>query len=138
TSEDGWRAGVSLAVERLGALHVAVSCAGIAWAQRTITRDGPHDDGAFRKVVDVNLVGRFNVIRVAASQMSTQEPDGEERGVIVNTSSIAAFDGQIGQAAYAASKGGVAAMTLPVARDLASRQIRVVTIAPGTFDTPML
>jgi NAD(P)-dependent dehydrogenase (short-subunit alcohol dehydrogenase family) len=140
TSEDDVRAAVSLAVERFGGLHVAVSCAGIAWAQRTVTRDGPHDFEAFRKVVEVNLIGTFNVIRLAAVQMSAQEPDGsgEERGVIVNTASIAAFDGQIGQAAYSASKGGVAAMTLPVARDLAARLIRVVTIAPGTFDTPML
>jgi NAD(P)-dependent dehydrogenase (short-subunit alcohol dehydrogenase family) len=138
TSEDDVRAAVSAAADRFGGLHIAVSCAGIAWAQRTITRDGPHDDAAFRKVVEVNLIGTFNVMRLAASRISSQEPLGEERGVIVNTASIAAFDGQIGQAAYAASKGGVAAMTLPVARDLASRQIRVVTIAPGTFDTPML
>jgi NAD(P)-dependent dehydrogenase (short-subunit alcohol dehydrogenase family) len=140
TSQEDVRAAVSLAVERFGGLHVAVSCAGIAWAQRTVTRDGPHDFQAFRSVVEVNLIGTFNVIRLAAAQMSAQEPveSGEERGVIVNTASIAAFDGQIGQAAYSASKGGVAALTLPVARDLAARLIRVVTIAPGTFDTPML
>jgi NAD(P)-dependent dehydrogenase (short-subunit alcohol dehydrogenase family) len=140
TSEEDVRAAVSLAVERFGGLHLAVSCAGIAWAQRTVTRDGPHDFQAFRSVVEVNLIGTFNVIRLAAAQMSAQEPveSGEERGVIVNTASIAAFDGQIGQAAYSASKGGVAALTLPVARDLAARLIRVVTIAPGTFDTPML
>jgi len=139
-SEDDVRSAVSLAVQRFGGLHVAVSCAGIAWPQRTVTRDGPHDFQVFRSVVEVNLIGTFNVVRLAAVQMSSQEPDesGEERGVIVNTASIAAFDGQIGQAAYSASKGGVAAMTLPVARDLAARRIRVVTIAPGTFDTPML
>jgi NAD(P)-dependent dehydrogenase (short-subunit alcohol dehydrogenase family) len=140
TSEEDVRAAVSLAVERFGGLHLAVSCAGIAWAQRTVTRDGPHDFQAFRSVVEVNLIGTFNVIRLAAAQMSAQEPveSGEERGVIVNTASIAAFDGQIGQAAYSASKGGVAALTLPAARDLAARLVRVVTIAPGTFDTPML
>ena len=108
------------------------------WAQRTINRDGPHDMKIFELVIRVNLIGTFNVIRLAAYQMSSQEPIGEERGVIVNTASVAAFDGQIGQAAYSASKGGVVAMTLPIARDLASMQIRVCTIAPGTFDTPML
>ncbi len=138
TSEEDVRAAVSTAVERFGGLHVAVNCAGIAWAQRTVTRDGPHDYAIFRKVVEVNLIGTFNVIRLAAAQMSSQEPDGEERGAIVSTASIAAFDGQIGQAAYSASKGGVVGMTLPIARDLAARQIRVVTIAPGTFDTPMM
>ncbi|MDP9343868.1 MAG: 3-hydroxyacyl-CoA dehydrogenase [Actinomycetota bacterium] len=138
TSEDDVRAAVALAAERFGGLHVAVSCAGIAWAQRTISRSGPHDLEVFRKVVEVNLIGTFNVIRLAAEQMSAQEPDGEERGVIVNTASIAAFDGQIGQAAYSASKGGVVGMTLPIARDLAARRVRVVTIAPGTFDTPMM
>jgi NAD(P)-dependent dehydrogenase (short-subunit alcohol dehydrogenase family) len=138
TSEQDVSAGVTAAVEAFGGLHIAVNCAGIGWAQRTVDRNGPHDYGVFRKVVEVNLIGTFNVIRLAAAQMASQEPDGEERGVIVNTASIAAFDGQIGQSAYSASKGGVVAMTLPIARDLARRQIRVVTIAPGTFDTPML
>jgi NAD(P)-dependent dehydrogenase (short-subunit alcohol dehydrogenase family) len=138
TSEEDVRAAVALAVERFGGLHIAVNCAGIGWAQRTITRDGPHDMKIFELVVRVNLIGTFNVIRLAADQMSKQEPIGEERGVIVNTASVAAFDGQIGQAAYAASKSGVVGMTLPIARDLAGRLIRVCTIAPGTFDTPML
>jgi NAD(P)-dependent dehydrogenase (short-subunit alcohol dehydrogenase family) len=138
TSADDVAAAVETAVDSFGALHVAVSCAGIGWAQRTVDKGGPHDLGVFETVIKVNLIGTFNVIRLAAAQMSAQEPDGEERGVIVNTASIAAFDGQIGQAAYSASKGGIVGMTLPVARDLAGRLIRVVTIAPGTFDTPML
>ena len=130
---------LALATERFGAVHVAVSCAGIAWAARTVGRDGPHDFDVFTKIVMVNLVGTFNVARLAAAAMAEHEPDEHgERGVIVNTASIAAFDGQIGQVAYAASKGGVASMTLPVARDLARQRIRCVTIAPGTFDTPML
>ncbi|MBI4730419.1 MAG: 3-hydroxyacyl-CoA dehydrogenase [Acidobacteria bacterium] len=138
TDEDEVRAAVALAVETFGGLHIAVSCAGVAWAQRTVDKNGPHPLNLFQKVIEVNLVGTFNVVRIAAAQMSSQEPDGEERGVIVNTASVAAFDGQIGQVAYAASKGGVVAMTLPVARDLAARGIRCCTIAPGTFDTPML
>ncbi|MGH3441285.1 MAG: 3-hydroxyacyl-CoA dehydrogenase [Nitriliruptorales bacterium] len=139
TDPDQVQAAVDTAVERFGGLHIAVGCAGVAWAQRTVTRDGPHDYDAFRKVVEVNLVGTFNVIRIAATRMSEQEPvDGEERGVLVNTASIAAFDGQIGQVAYAASKAGVVGLTLPVARDLSGLGIRCVTIAPGTFDTPML
>lgn len=133
------QAAVDLAVERFGALHVAVNCAGIAPAMRTVGRDGPHDLDVFRRAVEINLVGTFNVTRLAAAQMVSQEPDaGGERGVIVNTASIAAFDGQVGQAAYASSKGGVVALTLPLARDLARSAVRVVTIAPGTFDTPML
>jgi NAD(P)-dependent dehydrogenase (short-subunit alcohol dehydrogenase family) len=138
TDPDQVQAAIDLAVERFGGVHIAVNCAGVGWAQRTITRDGPHDMKIFELVIRVNLIGTFNVIRLAANQMSKQEPIGEERGVIVNTASIAAFDGQIGQAAYSASKGGVVSMTLPVARDLSSMKIRVVTIAPGTFDTPML
>jgi len=121
-------------------LRIAINCAGIGWAQRTIGRDGsPHDFGAFEHVLRVNLLGTFNVLRLAASAISATEPleDGE-RGVIVNTASIAAFDGQIGQIAYSASKGGVVGMTLPAARDLAPVGIRVLTIAPGTFDTPLL
>jgi NAD(P)-dependent dehydrogenase (short-subunit alcohol dehydrogenase family) len=100
--------------------------------------NGPHDLNVFETVIRVNLIGSFNVLRLAAAQMVTQEPDGEERGVLINTASIAAFDGQIGQAAYASSKGGVVSLTLVVARDLAARLIRCCTIAPGTFDTPML
>jgi len=138
TSADDVANAVATAVDAFGGLHVTVNCAGVGWAARTADRNGPHDLGVFETVIKVNLIGTFNVIRTAAFRMTQQDPDGEERGVIVNTASIAAFDGQIGQAAYAASKGGVVSLTLPVARDLAARQIRVVTIAPGTFDTPML
>ncbi|HVE93011.1 MAG TPA: 3-hydroxyacyl-CoA dehydrogenase [Actinomycetota bacterium] len=138
TSEEQVSAAVATAVDRFGALHIAVNCAGIAIAMRTVARQGPHDLSAFDSVIRVNLIGTFNVLRLAAAQMSSQEPVEGERGVIVNTASIAAFDGQIGQIAYASSKAGVVGMTLPAARDLAARQVRVVTIAPGTFDTPML
>ena len=118
---------------------IAVNCAGVGWAARTLKRDGtPHDFDLFKKVISVNLVGTFNVTRLAASRMSQNEAVDGERGVVVNTASIAAFDGQIGQAAYAASKGGVVGMTLPIARDLSKALVRVCTIAPGTFDTPML
>jgi NAD(P)-dependent dehydrogenase (short-subunit alcohol dehydrogenase family) len=139
TSGDALARAVTEAVEAFGALHVAVACAGVGTPGRVLTRDGgPGDLDAFTKVIGVNLIGTFNVIRLAAAQMAAQEPDGEERGVIITTSSVAAFEGQIGQAAYAASKGGVRSLTLPVARDLASRLIRCVAIAPGTFDTPMV
>lgn len=124
----------------LGTLRVAVSCAGIAWAQRSVNKDGvPHDLKAFNTVLAVNLVGTFNVLRLAAAAMAPSAPlaDGE-RGVVINTASIAAYDGQIGQIAYAASKAGVVGMTLPAARDLSKAGIRVLTIAPGTFHTPML
>lgn len=138
TEEADVRAAVDTAMA-LGPLRVAVNCAGVGWAARTLKRDGtPHDLDLFRKVIAINLVGSFNVLRLAASAMSTLDPVDGERGVIVNTASVAAFDGQIGQAAYSASKGGVVGMTLPVARDLAKSLIRVMTIAPGTFDTPML
>jgi NAD(P)-dependent dehydrogenase (short-subunit alcohol dehydrogenase family) len=138
TNTDEVTAAVNAAVEAFGGLHIAVNCAGIGWAQRTVDKNGPHDLGVFETVIRVNLIGTFNVIRLAAAQMVAQEPNGEERGVIVNTASIAAFDGQIGQAAYASSKGGVVSLTLVVARDLAARLVRCCTIAPGTFDTPML
>ena len=138
TDADQVQAAVNAAVEHFGGLHINVNCAGVGWAQRTVAKSGPHDFKVFELVIRVNLIGTFNVIRLAAQQMSSQDPIGEERGVIVNTASVAAFDGQIGQAAYSSSKGGVVSMTLPVARDLAARQIRVMTIAPGTFDTPML
>ncbi|HEV3232025.1 MAG TPA: SDR family NAD(P)-dependent oxidoreductase [Candidatus Dormibacteraeota bacterium] len=138
TDEAQVQAAVDLAGERFGGLHVAVSCAGIGRAGRVVGRGGPLPLEDFAVVVRVNLIGTFNVLRLAAAAMSEQEPIGEERGVIVNTASIAAYDGQIGQAAYAASKGGVVALTLPVARDLAQRRIRCMAIAPGTFDTPML
>jgi NAD(P)-dependent dehydrogenase (short-subunit alcohol dehydrogenase family) len=128
------------AAAALGPLRIAVSCAGVGWAARTVGKDGtPHDLDLFKMVVGINLIGTFNVLRLAAAAMSKLEPlDDGERGVIVNTASVAAFDGQIGQAAYAASKAGVVGLTLPVARDLAAVGVRVLTIAPGTFDTPML
>jgi NAD(P)-dependent dehydrogenase (short-subunit alcohol dehydrogenase family) len=120
-------------------LHGVLNCAGIGWAERVLGRDGPHDLERFAHVVQVNLIGTFNVIRIAAERMAKNEPtEAGERGVIVNTASVAAFDGQIGQVAYTASKGGVAAMTLPVARELGRFGIRVCTIAPGIFDTPMM
>ncbi|MEX2458487.1 MAG: 3-hydroxyacyl-CoA dehydrogenase [Actinomycetota bacterium] len=139
TSEEEVAAAVRTAVSEFGALHIAVNCAGIGWAGRIVDRAGePHPLELFKTVVAVNLFGSFNVARLAAAQMVKQEPDGEERGVIVNTASVAAFDGQIGQSAYAASKAALVGMTLPLARDLASLLVRVVTIAPGTFDTPLL
>ena len=139
TSESEVGAAVGRAVERFGALHVAVNCAGVGAAMKTVGKDGPMPLAVFAKVIEVNLIGTFNVTRLAAAQMAKNTPNEEgERGVVINTASAAAFDGQIGQAAYSASKGGVVGMTLPIARDLASLGIRVVTIAPGTFDTPML
>jgi NAD(P)-dependent dehydrogenase (short-subunit alcohol dehydrogenase family) len=126
--------------EALGPLRVVVSCAGVGWAARTLDKTGkPHDLSLFEKVIGVNLIGTFNVLRLGAAAIARTPPlDHGARGVIVNTASVAAFDGQIGQIAYAASKAGVAGMTLPAARDLAPTGIRVVTIAPGLFDTPML
>jgi NAD(P)-dependent dehydrogenase (short-subunit alcohol dehydrogenase family) len=122
-----------------GELRVSVCCAGIGWAERVAHKGVPHNLELFTKVIEVNLIGTFNVLRLAAARMSANEPDEEgERGVCVNTASIAAYDGQIGQVAYSASKGGIVGMTLPAARDLAGRGIRVVTIAPGLFDTPLL
>ena len=139
TSEAEGQAAVALAVERFGALHALVNCAGIVIGERVAGRDAPHRLDSFARVIGVNLVGTFNMIRLAAAAMKSNAPAAEgERGVIVNTASIAAFDGQIGQAAYAASKGGVASLTLPVARELARDGIRVVTIAPGLFETPMM
>ena len=126
------------AAEKLGPLRIAVNCAGTGNAVKTLSKDGPFPLDAFRKIVEINLIGTFNVIRLAAERMAKTEPVGEERGVIVNTASVAAFDGQIGQAAYSASKGGVVGMTLPIARVLSRELIRVVTIAPGLFDTPLL
>ena len=130
---------VDVAREAYGEVAGAVNAAGVAPAGKVLGREGPHALDLFERTLRVNLVGTFNVIRLAAAAMATRDPgpDGE-RGVIVNTSSIAAFDGQIGQAAYSASKGGIVALTLPVARELARHGIRVVTIAPGTFDTPLL
>jgi NAD(P)-dependent dehydrogenase (short-subunit alcohol dehydrogenase family) len=130
---------VQAAVESVAGLRLAVSCAGIGWAERTVKKDGPAALQPFETVVRVNLIGTFNVLRLAANAMAAGEPDAEgERGAVVMTASIAAFDGQIGQTAYAASKGGVAGLTLPAARDLARLGIRVCTIAPGLFDTPLL
>ena len=140
TSADDVAAAVTTAVDTGAPLRVAVNCAGVAWAGRILSRKGVHDLELFRSVVTINLIGTFNVLRLAAEQMSTTEPvdDAGQRGVIVNTASVAAFDGQIGQIAYSASKGGVAGMTLPAARDLAQFGIRVMTIAPGILDTPMM
>jgi NAD(P)-dependent dehydrogenase (short-subunit alcohol dehydrogenase family) len=130
---------VQAAVDAAGQLRLAVSCAGISWAERTVKKDGPAALPPFENVVRVNLIGTFNVLRLAAAAMAANEPDPEgERGVVVMTASIAAYDGQIGQTAYAASKGGVVGLTLPAARDLARLGIRVCTIAPGLFDTPLL
>jgi len=133
---------VQSAVDRagqLGPLRVAVGCAGVGWASRTLDKEGkPHDLGLYETVIKINLIGTFNVLRLAAAAMARTEPVDGERGVIVNTASIAAYEGQIGQIAYASSKAGVVGMTLPAARDLAPVGVRVCTIAPGIFDTPML
>jgi NAD(P)-dependent dehydrogenase (short-subunit alcohol dehydrogenase family) len=130
---------VDAATDAEGGLRISVCCAGIGWAQRTAGKQGPHDLEVFHNVINVNLIGTFNVLRLGAAAMVDNEPDsGGERGICVNTASIAAFDGQIGQVAYSASKGGIVGLTLPAARDLAGRGVRVVTIAPGTFDTPLL
>ena len=138
TYEESVGAAVQVALES-GPLYGVVNCAGVAIAEKALGRDGPHSLDSFTKIVQVNLVGTFNVIRLAAAAMVRNEPDEEGgRGVIVNTASVAAFDGQIGQAAYAASKGGVVSMTLPLAREFARSGIRVATIAPGLFDTPMM
>ncbi|MGH2906544.1 MAG: SDR family NAD(P)-dependent oxidoreductase [Solirubrobacterales bacterium] len=139
TVADEVEAAVTMAKSEFGGLRFAVGCAGIGWAQRTITKDGPALLDPFELVVKVNLIGMYNLLRLSAAAMNENEPDSEgERGCVVMTASVAAFDGQIGQTAYSASKGGVAALTLPAARDLAGRGIRVVTIAPGMFDTPLL
>jgi NAD(P)-dependent dehydrogenase (short-subunit alcohol dehydrogenase family) len=139
TSESSVAAAVDTAVSTFGALHGAINCAGIGLAERTLGRSGPHPLDAFIRVLSVNLIGTFNVIRLAAAAITKSEPnEAGERGVIVNTASVAAYEGQIGQAAYSASKGGIVGMTLPIARDLARDGIRVVTIAPGIFDTPLL
>jgi NAD(P)-dependent dehydrogenase (short-subunit alcohol dehydrogenase family) len=140
TDEASVQAAVAEATSKDRPLRVAINCAGIGWAQRTVGRNGePHDLEPFVKTIQVNLIGTFNVLRLAASAMAATEPveDGE-RGVVVNTASIAAFDGQIGQLAYSASKGGIVGMTLPAARDLSAVGVRVCTIAPGLVDTPLL
>ncbi|MET7770842.1 3-hydroxyacyl-CoA dehydrogenase [Nocardia sp. NPDC005366] len=137
TDENAVAAALDVA-ESLGPLRIAVNCAGIGNAHRTVGKDGAFPLDGFTKVVTVNLIGTFNVIRLAAERIAKTEPVDGERGVIINTASVAAFEGQIGQAAYSASKGGVVGMTLPIARDLASLLIRVNTIAPGLFKTPLL
>jgi NAD(P)-dependent dehydrogenase (short-subunit alcohol dehydrogenase family) len=139
TEEASTKAAVAAAVE-LAPLRTCIHCAGVGWAERTINRAGdPHDLDRFRKIIEINLIGTFNVLRLAASGMAGNEPDADgERGVIINTASVAAYDGQIGQAAYSASKGGVASLTLTAARDLSAVGIRVCTIAPGLIDTPLL
>lgn len=137
TAEDDVRAALDAAAD-LGELRVVVNCAGVGPAAKVLGRDGVHELELFSRTVQINLVGTFNVLRLAAERIAALDLLGEERGVIVNTASVAAFDGQIGQAAYSASKGGVVGLTLPIARELAERQIRVVTIAPGIFETPML
>jgi len=139
TSEADGRAAVEAALESFGALHGLANCAGVAPAEKVLGRNGPHGLDSFARAININLVGSFNMLRLAAEAMARNEPDaGGERGVIVNTASVAAFDGQIGQAAYSASKAGVVGMTLPIARELARHGIRVMTIAPGIFETPMM
>ena len=139
TDEAAVREAIAQGAQAFGGLQGAVNCAGIIHAERTVGRGGAHDLAAFRRVIEVNLIGTFNVARLVAERLSQQEPDDAgERGVIVMTASVAAFDGQIGQAAYAASKGAVASLALPLARDLSRQGIRVVAIAPGVFETPMM
>jgi 3-hydroxyacyl-CoA dehydrogenase / 3-hydroxy-2-methylbutyryl-CoA dehydrogenase len=139
TDEEQVSAAVSAAAESASGLGVSVCCAGVGWAERTASKRGPHQLMPFETVLRINLIGTFNVLRFAAAAMNENDAgEGGERGVCVNTASIAAFDGQIGQIAYSASKAGIVGMTLPAARDLAGRGIRVMTIAPGTFDTPLL
>ncbi len=139
TQEHDAQTAVDAAIARFGHLHGLVNCAGVAPGEKVLGRDGPHRLDSFARTVAINLTGTFNMIRVAAAAIANEAPEQDgERGVIVSTASVAAFDGQIGQAAYAASKGGVAAMTLPIARELARHGIRIVTIAPGIFETPMM
>jgi NAD(P)-dependent dehydrogenase (short-subunit alcohol dehydrogenase family) len=139
SSESDGQTTVQLAVAHFGGLHGLINCAGIGTATKTLGKTGPHDLALFSKTIAVNLIGTFNMIRLAAAAIAAHEPNAAgERGVIVNTASVAAFDGQIGQAAYSASKGGIVGMTLPIAREFAALGIRVVTIAPGLFKTPLL
>jgi len=139
TDEVSVAAGIKLAVETMGKINACINCAGIATGEKTVGRDGPHALDSFQRTIDINLIGTFNVLRLAAAQMAGNAPDESgERGVIINTASIAAFDGQMGQAAYAASKAAIAGLSLPVSRDLARNLIRVMAIAPGIFMTPML
>jgi NAD(P)-dependent dehydrogenase (short-subunit alcohol dehydrogenase family) len=139
TSESDMQGAVDMAVQKFGALHGLVNCAGVAPGERVVGKNGPHKLETFSRAININLIGSFNALRLAANAMTANTPNSDgERGVIINTASIAAFEGQIGQAAYSASKGGIVAMALPIARELAKFGIRVVTIAPGIFDTPML
>ncbi|RNB61130.1 3-hydroxyacyl-CoA dehydrogenase [Brevibacillus gelatini] len=138
TSEASVREAIDRAAGAFGTIHAAINCAGVVLGQKTLSRNGPHSLESFAKVIQVNLIGTFNVVRLAVEQMAGNEPASTgERGIIINTASVAAFDGQVGQVAYSASKGGIVGMTLPLARDLAPYGIRVMTIAPGLFDTPM-
>jgi NAD(P)-dependent dehydrogenase (short-subunit alcohol dehydrogenase family) len=139
TDEASARAAIDVARSAFGRLHGLVNCAGIVHGERVVGKEGPHSLAAFARTININLIGSFNMTRLAAQAMAENEPNsGGERGVIVYTASVAAFDGQIGQAAYSASKGGLVAMTLPIARELARSGIRVMTIAPGIFETPMM
>ena len=138
TDPDAVTAALDIAATTGKPLRILVNCAGIGPPAKVVGKNGPFPLELFRKIVEVNLIGTFNVTRLTAERMLGLDLDGEERGVIVNTASVAAFDGQIGQAAYSASKGGIVGMTLPIARELAERQVRVVTIAPGLFETPLL
>lgn len=139
TNEASVQAAVDLCLSAFGGLHGAVNCAGVAPGERVVGKTGPHSLANFSRTISINLIGTFNVIRLVAHAMSTQTPNASgERGVIINTSSVASFEGQIGQAGYAASKAGVNGMTLPIAREMAKFGIRIMTIAPGIFDTPML
>src|SRR5262249_2811716 len=138
TDEASVKHAVQSALESFGGLHGSIQCAGIAIAEKVLGKNGPHPLAGFTNVLNVNLIGTFNVVRLAAAAMAQNQPTPSgERGVIINTASVAAFDGQIGQVAYSASKGGVVSMTLPIARELARSGIRVMTIAPGIFDTPL-
>ena len=138
TNTENMQAAVNLAIEKFGAVHILVNCAGTGWVQKTVGREGPHDLDVFVKIINLNLVATFDAVRLAAFHMQNNEPNEDgERGVIINTASVAAFDGQMGQVAYAASKAGVVGMTLVVARDMARSGVRCCTIAPGTFETPL-
>lgn len=139
TDEDSVKHAVATAKSRMGQITTAVNCAGIATGEKTLGKNGPHDLAAFRRTIDINLIGSFNLARLAAAEIAQNEPDANgQRGVIINTASIAAFDGQKGQTAYAASKGGIVGLSLPMARDLSREGIRVMAIAPGIFLTPMM
>ena len=139
TDEASGKAAVQAAVDAFGGLQCLVNCAGVVYGEKVVGKEGPHSLAGFARTISINLIGTFNLLRLAADAMAKNQPnDGGERGVIVNTASVAAFDGQIGQAAYSASKAGVVGMTLPIARELARSGIRVMTVAPGIFETPMM